>query len=71
VAPPVQEQAQIINLMDALRQSVNKVKGGAEEASKPPKKVARSERPAKERRKPEVLLTRSDRRPLSPTGAPF
>jgi DNA end-binding protein Ku len=51
VAPPVQEQAQIINLMDALRQSVDKVKVGAEQAGKPPKKVAQSERPTKERRK--------------------
>jgi hypothetical protein len=39
--------------MDALRQSVDKVKGGAEqdEVGKPPKKVARSERPATEKRK--------------------
>jgi hypothetical protein len=37
--------------MDALRQSVNKVKGGADEAGKPPKKVAQSERPATEKRK--------------------
>jgi len=53
VAPPVQEQAQIINLMDALRQSVDKAKGGAEqeEAGRPPKKVARSDRPATEKRK--------------------
>jgi DNA end-binding protein Ku len=53
VAPPVHEQAQIINLMDALRQSVNKVKGGAEqeEAAKPPKKVTASKRPAGDTRK--------------------
>jgi DNA end-binding protein Ku len=52
VSPPVHEQAQIINLMDALRQSVEKVKGPAEEAAaKPPKKVAASRRAAGETRK--------------------
>src|ERR1043166_9348288 len=46
VAPPVHEQAQIINLMDALRQSVAKARaGGADpEAAKPPKKMAASTR---------------------------
>lgn len=33
VAPPVQEQAHVINLMDALRQSVEKAKGAAPEAA--------------------------------------
>lgn len=45
VAPPVYEQAQIINLMDALKQSVARVQqtiGAAEE--KPPKKMAPSKR---------------------------
>jgi DNA end-binding protein Ku len=55
VAPPVHEQAQIINLMDALRQSLAKVQGseaaGAEAASseaetKPPRKMAPSVRKA-------------------------
>ncbi len=51
VAPPVHEQAQIINLMDALRQSVAKVQGG-EEAAKPAKKMAASVRkPARGARK--------------------
>lgn len=66
VAPPVQEQAQIINLMDALRQSMatvqktpeaaaaaqeGKVKEAA--AKKPPKKMAPSKpaKPAQEARK--------------------
>ncbi|MFO0968221.1 MAG: Ku protein [Gemmataceae bacterium] len=52
VAPPVQEQAQVINLMDALRQSVEKMqKPGAaatpaaaasETEEKPPKRMAAS-----------------------------
>jgi DNA end-binding protein Ku len=46
VAPPVHEQAQIINLMDALRQSVAQVKktGEPEEAAaeRPPKRMAAS-----------------------------
>jgi DNA end-binding protein Ku len=51
VAPPVHEQAQIINLMDALRQSVAKVQG-AEGAAKPAKKMAASVRkPARGARK--------------------
>ena len=41
VAPPVHEQAQIINLMDALKQSLAKVQG---EAPKPEKKMAPSVR---------------------------
>jgi DNA end-binding protein Ku len=40
VAPPVQEHAQIINLMDALKESVAKARG--EEGAKPPKKMAPS-----------------------------
>jgi DNA end-binding protein Ku len=50
VAPPVHEQAQIINLMDALKQSVAKVQQdlpaeAAEDAEgKPPKKMAASKR---------------------------
>jgi DNA end-binding protein Ku len=45
VAPPVHEQAQIINLMDALRESVAKVhKEQPAAASKPPKKMAASVR---------------------------
>jgi DNA end-binding protein Ku len=46
VAPPVHEQAQIINLMDALRQSVEKTQKetGTKAAGKPPKKVAPSVR---------------------------
>jgi DNA end-binding protein Ku len=46
VAPPVHEQAQIINLMDALRQSVAKTQKetGTKSPGKPPKKVAPSVR---------------------------
>jgi DNA end-binding protein Ku len=46
VAPPVHEQAQIINLMDALRQSVAQVQktGSAEGEAKPAKKMAPSVR---------------------------
>jgi len=47
VAPPVHEHAQIINLMDALKQSVAQVQkpgAAAEEAEKPPKKMAASKR---------------------------
>jgi DNA end-binding protein Ku len=52
VAPPVHEQAQIINLMDALRASVAQVQKEQPEAApaKPPKKMAPSvtkSRPAK------------------------
>jgi DNA end-binding protein Ku len=42
VAPPVHEQAQVINLMDALKQSLAKVQQAGE--AKPPKKVAASVR---------------------------
>jgi DNA end-binding protein Ku len=43
VAPPVREQAQIINLMDALKQSVAQAqKGKLPAAAKPPKKMAPS-----------------------------
>ena len=46
VAPPVLEHAQIINLMDALRESVAQAKAAAGEAAmeKPPKKMAPSTR---------------------------
>jgi DNA end-binding protein Ku len=43
VAPPVHEHAQVINLMDALRQSVAQAQKGEAE-SKPPKKMAPSVR---------------------------
>src|SRR5262249_15600562 len=48
VAPPVQEHAQIINLMDALKQSVAQYQQAAPEAeaAKPPKKMAASVRKA-------------------------
>jgi DNA end-binding protein Ku len=47
VAAPVHEQAHIINLMDALRQSVAKVQKSAPAAAsaKPPKKMAASRKP--------------------------
>ena len=47
VAAPVHEQAHIINLMDALRQSVAKVQKPAADAAtaKPPKKMAASRKP--------------------------
>src|SRR5262249_4402245 len=56
VAPPVHEQAQIINLMDALRQSVAKVQHetpapAPAAAAKPPKKMAPSVRKAEGGRK--------------------
>ncbi len=44
VAPPVHEQVQIINLMDALKQSVAKVQGTTAAEEKPPKKMAASKR---------------------------
>jgi DNA end-binding protein Ku len=43
VAPAAHEHAQIINLMDALKQSVAQIQGGAVE-EKPPKKMAGSKR---------------------------
>jgi len=42
VAPPAQEEGQIINLMEALRQSVAKAQASAPEAVRPPKKMAPS-----------------------------
>jgi DNA end-binding protein Ku len=43
VAPPAQEEAQVINLMDALRQSVAQLQAASgEAATKPPKKMAAS-----------------------------
>lgn len=43
VAPPAQEEAQVINLMDALRQSVAQLQAASgETATKPPKKMAAS-----------------------------
>jgi DNA end-binding protein Ku len=42
VAPPPQPHAGIINLMDALRQSVERLQPGAAEEGKPPKKMAPS-----------------------------
>jgi DNA end-binding protein Ku len=63
VAPPSQEPAQIINLMDALRQSVEKVQKTAapaaaktaarKAAAKPPRKMAPSKgtKPAEVRKK--------------------
>jgi DNA end-binding protein Ku len=50
VAPPVHEQAQVINLMDALKQSLaltGKKEDKPAEAKKPPKKMAPSTPPAK------------------------
>jgi len=53
VAPPVHEQAQIINLMDALKQSVAKAQQEtpAEKEAKPPKKLAPSVRKERGSRK--------------------
>jgi DNA end-binding protein Ku len=45
VAPPVQEPVQVINLMDALKQSVAKMQKG--EAAKPAAVAAKEEAPAK------------------------
>jgi DNA end-binding protein Ku len=42
VTPPPVEEAQVINLMDALRQSVERMKGSTAESAKPPKRVAAS-----------------------------
>jgi DNA end-binding protein Ku len=55
VTPPAaDEEAQVINLMDALRQSVAKVQAGKTEAGAPPKRVAKSvppkSAPAKKRK---------------------
>src|SRR5262249_2627030 len=46
VTPPVHEQAQVINLMDALKQSVAKLHKEVAVA-KPPKKMAKSVAPKK------------------------
>ncbi|MBM4070195.1 MAG: Ku protein [Planctomycetes bacterium] len=55
VSPPAHEEAQVINLMDALKQSVARVKqeSGAEEEAAPPKKMAKSQprKPAERKRK--------------------
>ena len=44
VAPPVAEQVQVLNLMDALKKSVAQAQAEAKspEAERPPKKVAPS-----------------------------
>jgi non-homologous end joining protein Ku len=49
----VQEEAQVINLMEALRQSVAQAQQetGAAEAEAPPKKMAPSVKPAAKRKK--------------------
>ena len=45
VAPPVHEHAQVINLMDALKESLAKAqKEQPEAAAQPPKKMAASAR---------------------------
>jgi DNA end-binding protein Ku len=44
VAPPEEEEVPVINLMDALRESVARAKAGS--AGRPPRKVAPSRRPA-------------------------
>jgi DNA end-binding protein Ku len=51
VTPPAQEEAQVINLMDALKKSLE-MQGAAEEG-KPPKKMAKSapKKPAAERKR--------------------
>jgi DNA end-binding protein Ku len=51
VAPPVHEQAQIINIMDALKQSLAKVQSKEGARAKPPKKMAPSVRKASGERK--------------------
>jgi DNA end-binding protein Ku len=44
VTPPAHEEAQVINLMDALRKSVERMKGteAPQKAGKPPKRMAAS-----------------------------
>jgi DNA end-binding protein Ku len=45
VTPPVEQHAQVINLMDALKQSVEKLRPGAgKQVARPPKKLAPSTR---------------------------
>jgi DNA end-binding protein Ku len=57
VTPPAPEEGQIINLMDALKQSVAKAQGEAPaevaEAGRPPKKMAKSapKKPAAEKKR--------------------
>ncbi len=57
VTPPAQEEAQVINLMEALKQSVARAQheapGEVEEEGKPPKKMAKSapKKPAAEKRR--------------------
>jgi DNA end-binding protein Ku len=51
VVPPPQEHAQIINLMDALKQSVAKLQGQEAEAAKPEPKMAPSKKKAAGERK--------------------
>jgi DNA end-binding protein Ku len=56
VTPPQQEEAQVINLMEALKQSVAKARHEAPaevEAGKPPKKMAKSapKKPAAEKKR--------------------
>jgi DNA end-binding protein Ku len=46
VAPPSEEPAHVVNLMDALKQSLAKVQGAGAEEVKPPKKMAASARKA-------------------------
>ncbi len=50
VAPPAHEQAHVINLMDALKQSVEKLQKAKGDVEKPPAKMAPSKKP-KERKK--------------------
>jgi len=44
VAPPAQEHAQVINLMDALKRSVTEIRGARRSHRKPPKKLAPARR---------------------------
>jgi DNA end-binding protein Ku len=44
VTPPVEHHAQVINLMDALKQSVEKLRQAKEAVARPPKKMAPSTR---------------------------
>lgn len=51
VAPPEHEHAHVINLMDALKQSVEKVQKTKDAAEKPPAKMAPSKKPRAEKKK--------------------
>jgi DNA end-binding protein Ku len=52
VMPPAAEQTQVINLMEALRQSVSQLQPAGAAEEKPPKKAAKSARkPAEEKKK--------------------